>query len=204
MAADPGQRRIGHRSGPQKSYRGGGPSVGRRSMENQNRPAPSGRARLNQLTISSRRTERRTRLNKTTLERGRCPASNLLKNTLRERRIRLGAPKFLFQKDRIDQMVPRLRGRIGVRAAGSKPTSKKEEEALQSTPSTSTTKHYDLTTHLHPRPPSLTSYIGVRRQQRAFARESVRYLRKLATRQSGRRESQPAKLLACSMRSLVA
>ena len=34
--------------------------------------------------------------NKTTLERGRCPVSNLLKNTLRVRRLRLGAPLFPF------------------------------------------------------------------------------------------------------------
>jgi hypothetical protein len=43
----------------------------------------------------------------------------------------LGAPKFLFHADRIDQIAPAAAGRIGVRAAGkTKPTSKKEEEAL--------------------------------------------------------------------------
>jgi hypothetical protein len=38
----------------------------------------------------------------------------------------LGAPKFLFHADRIDQIAPAAAGRIGVRAAGkTKPTSKK-------------------------------------------------------------------------------
>jgi hypothetical protein len=49
-------------------------------------------------------------------------------------------PKFLFQKDRIDQMVLRQRAqvRIGVRAAGNKTKrANKEEEAPQGKPSTS-------------------------------------------------------------------
>jgi hypothetical protein len=44
-------------------------------------------------------------------------------------------------------MVPLLRGRIGVRAAGkTKPTSNKEEEALRGKPSTSINNPYELTT----------------------------------------------------------
>src|SRR5438876_869403 len=46
MATDPGQRGASHRSCPQKSHRGGGTPVSRRSVENQNRPAPRRRAGL--------------------------------------------------------------------------------------------------------------------------------------------------------------
>jgi len=46
-----------------KSHRGGSPPVGRRSLENQNRPAPPRRVGINQL-VSSLGTERRTRLRK--------------------------------------------------------------------------------------------------------------------------------------------
>jgi transposase len=57
-AADPGQRSTGHRSSAQKSHRGGGTPVGRRSVENQNRPAQRRHIGINQL-MSSRGTERR-------------------------------------------------------------------------------------------------------------------------------------------------
>jgi transposase len=50
-----------HRCCAQKSHCGGGTPVSRRSVENQNRPAPSRRAGLNQLRTSWRGTESRTR-----------------------------------------------------------------------------------------------------------------------------------------------
>jgi len=49
----------GHWSRAQKSDRGRGATVGRRSMENQNRLAPRRRVGLNQLIMSLRGTERR-------------------------------------------------------------------------------------------------------------------------------------------------
>src|SRR5437667_5137733 len=64
VAAGPGQRRTGHRRGPQKSHRGGGAPTRRRSVENQNRPAQRRRIGINQL-VSSRGTQRRTRLKET-------------------------------------------------------------------------------------------------------------------------------------------
>jgi len=56
------------------------------------------------------------------LERGRCPVSNLLRMPFVCVGLDWARPKFLFQQDRIDQMVLRQRTqvRIGVRAAGNK------------------------------------------------------------------------------------
>src|SRR6266852_8581472 len=106
MATDPRYRCPRHRRGPQKSHRGGGTPVGRRSVENQNRPAPPRRVRLNQL-VSSRGTERRTRLTKQLKPLWNAGAARSLtcSESLRVRRLRLGAPKFLFHPHRIDQIA---------------------------------------------------------------------------------------------------
>jgi len=59
---------------------------------------------------------------------------NLLKNTLRERRLRLDTAKFLFHADRIDQIAAATAVASTDRSTSrwkNKPTSKKEEEASQ-------------------------------------------------------------------------
>jgi len=116
MAAYPGQRRCEphwsycHRRGPQKSHRSGGAPVGRRSVENQNRPAPSRRARVNQLkpVRGEQKGEPRFEQIKT------------LWNVGAARRLTCSECHFVCvgldwacpcssSTDRIDQMVPRLR-----------------------------------------------------------------------------------------------
>src|SRR6266480_4300883 len=62
------------------------------------------------------------------------------------------------------KLLLRLRShaRIGVRAAGNKTNEPKGRGSAPEKHSISTNKPYDLTSHLHPHPPYLTSYIGVR------------------------------------------
>src|SRR5205814_7219110 len=91
--ADPGQRGASHRSCTQKSHRGGSSPVSRRSVENQNRPAPSTRAGLNQLKTSSRGTERRTLFEQINhFGTWALPGAQPAPKDLRVRRLRLGAP----------------------------------------------------------------------------------------------------------------
>src|SRR2546423_14668727 len=108
MAADPGQGGSSHRRCTQKSHRGGGTPVSHRSVENQNRPAPRRRARLNQLETSSRGTESRTCLKEKTLWNVGAARCLTCPECLRVRRLRLGAPFVPLPPDRIDQMVRQL------------------------------------------------------------------------------------------------
>src|SRR5947208_11520530 len=127
MAADPGQRGASHRSCTQKSHRGGSSPVSCRSVENQNRPAPSTRAGLNQLKTSSRGTERRTLFEQINhFGTWALPVPNLLRKTFACVGLDWARPQVPLLPDRIDQMVLRQKAqvRIGVRAAGNKPTSK--------------------------------------------------------------------------------
>ncbi len=99
-------------------------------MAYQNRPAPRRRVGINQLVKFEGNREETTPSAKTkiTLERGRCPLPNLLKNTLRERRLRLGAPLRSSSKlIALIKLLLRLRShaRIGVRAAGNKTNEQK-------------------------------------------------------------------------------
>ena len=130
-------------------------------------PAPCRRVRINQL-VSSRGTERRTRLKKTLKPLWNAGAARCLtcSESLCERRLRLSVPKFLFHADRMIKLLLRLRSQvqIGVRAAGKTKTN--EEKSKRKRPknqtSTSANKPYDLTNHLHSRSPHLTPSIGVR------------------------------------------
>jgi len=87
-------------------------------------------------------------------------------NALRVRRLRLGAPKFLFHADRIDQIAAATAVACTDRSTSRWKQNQRAKTGRGSAPektSTSTNKPYELTSHLHPRPPYLTSYIGVRR-----------------------------------------
>jgi hypothetical protein len=67
----------------------------------------------------------------------------------RVRRLRLGAPLFLFQKIALIKLLLRLwsQVRIGVRAVGKQnQRANREEEALQGKTSTAINKAYELTT----------------------------------------------------------
>src|SRR6266496_6307752 len=96
------------------------------------------------------------------------PSNPLAKNPeklLRVRRLRLGAPSSSSSKKiALIKLLLRLRShaRIGVRAAGNKTNEQRRRGSAPEKTSTSINKAYDLTKHLHPRPPYLTSYIGVR------------------------------------------
>src|SRR2546425_6587395 len=83
--------------------------------------------------------------------------------TLRERRLRLGAPKFLFHAERIDQIAAATAvactDRSTSRWKQNQRANRKRKRSRET--STPTNKSYDLTSHLY-RPPFLTSYIGVR------------------------------------------
>src|SRR5439155_26633495 len=83
--------------------------------------------------------------------------------SLRVRRLRLDAPKFLFHADRIDQIAPAAAGRIGVRAAGSKIQRAKGRGSVpEANPQPEPTEPMTSTNYLHHRPTHLTPYIGVR------------------------------------------
>src|SRR5881296_3908549 len=90
---------------------------------------------------------------------------------LRVRRLRLGAPippvRVRTSSSTLIALVKlllrlRSQARIGVRAAGNKTNEQTGRGSAPEKTSTSANKAYDLTKHLHPRPPYLTSYIGVR------------------------------------------
>src|SRR5207244_13289770 len=90
--------------------------------------------------------------------------------TLRERRLRLGAPKFLFHADRINQIAAATAVACTDRSTSrwkqnqrAKRKRKRPRENFNHD-----YKPYDLTSHLHPRPPYLTSYIGVRKTRCAI------------------------------------
>src|SRR5438874_10894961 len=80
----------------------------------------------------NRKAKARKEKTRTALERGRCPVSNLLNNTLRERRLRLGAP--LRSASTLIALI-KWSGSCRTDRSTShwktKPTSKQEEEALQ-------------------------------------------------------------------------
>jgi hypothetical protein len=61
----------------------------------------------------------------------------------------------------IDQIAPATAGRIGVRAVGTNTNEQKGEETLQKKPPILINQAYDLTNHLHTRPPHLTPHIGL-------------------------------------------
>src|SRR5207249_5265427 len=105
MASRLGQRSTGHWSRAQKSHRGGSTPAGCRSVANQNRPAQRRRVGINQLVKFEG--NRKENTPKETLKplwnvgAARCLTCS---ESLCERRLRLGGPKFLFHPDRIDQM----------------------------------------------------------------------------------------------------
>src|ERR1700741_2324999 len=83
MARYSGQRGAGYWSGAQKSHRSSGPTTRGRSMENQNRSTLSRRVGFNPIDKfeGNRKNNHLTKQHtQTTLERGRSPASNLLRN----------------------------------------------------------------------------------------------------------------------------
>src|SRR6266704_3595229 len=84
--------------------------------------------------------------------------------TLRERRLRLGAPKFLFHADRINQIAAATAVACTDRSTSRwKQNQRANRKRKRSRENFNLDyKAYDLTKHLHPRPPYLTSYIGVR------------------------------------------
>src|SRR5439155_23613732 len=85
--------------------------------------------------------------------------------TLRECRLRLGAPKFLFHADRINQIAAATAVACTDRSTSRwKQNQRANRKRKRSRENFNLDyKAYDLTKHLHPRPPYLTSYIGVRR-----------------------------------------
>jgi transposase len=106
-----------HRPGAQESDRGGRAATGGRLMAHPHWPDQSGNSGLHPIKESSSRgTERNLPPNETfkrnqisnPLEREACPWPNLNKRlNVLVRRPRLGRLKFLFHRDRIDQMVLR-------------------------------------------------------------------------------------------------
>src|SRR5437773_11616503 len=121
MATDSRSRGPRHWRGTQKSHRSGGAPTGRRSVAYPHRSSQRRNIGINQLVKFEG--NRKENTPKETLKplwnvgAARCLTCS---ESLCERRLRLGGPKFLFHPDRIDQMVlpPRRDGRIGVRAAG--------------------------------------------------------------------------------------
>src|SRR5439155_5432433 len=84
--------------------------------------------------------------------------------TLRECRLRLGAPKFLFHADRINQIAAATAVACTDRSTSRwKQNQRANRKRKRSRENFNLDyKAYDLTKHLHPRPPYLTSYIVVR------------------------------------------
>jgi transposase len=99
VAADPGQRRTGHWSRAQKSNRSRGTSVGRGLVENQNRPAPRRRVGINRVSqFEGNRNEDTPEETLKPLWNAGAARCLTCSESLRVRRLRLGAPKFLFHR----------------------------------------------------------------------------------------------------------
>ena len=135
-------------------------------MENQNRSAPPRRVGVNQLVKFEGNRKENTPKGKLTplWNRGRCPASNLLRMPFACVGLDWARPSSSSTLIALIKLLLRLRShaRIGVGAAGNKTNEQTGRGSAPEKTSTSTNKPYDLTSHLHPRPPYLTSYIGVR------------------------------------------
>ena len=99
-------------------------------MENQNRPAPLRRVGINQLVKFEGNRKENTPKEKLkplwNVGAARCLTCS---ESLRVRRLRLGAPKFLFHLIALIKLLLRLRShaRIGVRAAGNKTNEQKRK-----------------------------------------------------------------------------
>src|SRR5436305_9404980 len=165
MATDSRSRGPRHWRGTQKSHRSGGAPTGRRSVAYPHRPSQRRNIGINQLVkFEGNRKENTPKETLKPLWNVAAARYLTCSESPRERRLRLGAPKFLFHADRIDQIAAATAVACTDRSTSrwkqnqrAKRKRKRPRENFNHD-----YKPYDLTSHLHPRPPYLTSYIVVR------------------------------------------
>src|SRR5437762_3327163 len=147
MATDSRSRGPRHWRGTQKSHRSGGAPTGRRSVAYPHRPSQRRNIGINQLVkFEGNRKENTPKETLKPLWNVAAARYLTCSECPRERRLRLGAPKFLFHADRIDQIAAATAVACTDRSTSrwkQKPTSKRKRKRSKKI-STSINEAYEL------------------------------------------------------------